>query len=90
MSSYPPSKVEAANRHHDLAVLFTEFSLRVPKVSLALFFNYNTLMGPAYRVLVDTNFIDFCIPNKLDLEKGMMDCLYAKCEFRITGFFNLM
>ncbi|XP_030933557.1 rRNA-processing protein FCF1-like isoform X2 [Quercus lobata] len=64
--------------------------IRRPKVSLALFFNYNTLMGPAYRVLVDTNFIDFCIPNKLDLEKGMMDCLYAKCEFRITGFFNLM
>ncbi|XP_030962228.1 rRNA-processing protein FCF1-like [Quercus lobata] len=61
-----------------------------PTVSLALFFNHNTLMGPAYRVLVDNNFINFCIPNKLDLEKGMMDCLYAKCEFRITGFFNLM
>ncbi|KAK4582718.1 hypothetical protein RGQ29_025770 [Quercus rubra] len=47
-------------------------------------------MGLPYWVLVDTNFINFSIQNKLDLEKGMMDCLYAKCEFRITGFFNLM
>ncbi|TVU02507.1 hypothetical protein EJB05_51992 [Eragrostis curvula] len=29
-------------------------------------------------VIVDTNFINFSIKNKLDLEKGMMDCLYAK------------
>ncbi|XP_050266182.1 uncharacterized protein LOC126709854 isoform X2 [Quercus robur] len=32
-----------------------------PKVSSALFFNYNTLMGLPYRVLVDTNFINFSI-----------------------------
>ncbi|PWZ04252.1 hypothetical protein Zm00014a_027295 [Zea mays] len=34
-------------------------------------------IGPPYRVIVDTNFINFSIQNKLDLEKGMMDCLYA-------------
>ncbi|KAF8379632.1 hypothetical protein HHK36_029074 [Tetracentron sinense] len=51
----------------------------VPNVSSALFFKHNTALGPPYRVLVDTNFINFSIQNKLDLEKAMMDCLYAKC-----------
>ncbi|KAA3475225.1 rRNA-processing protein FCF1-like protein [Gossypium australe] len=56
----------------------------VPTVSSALFFTHNTSLGPPYRVLVDTNFINFSIQNKLDLEKGMMDCLYAKCTPCIT------
>ncbi|XP_020524740.1 rRNA-processing protein FCF1 homolog [Amborella trichopoda] len=56
----------------------------VPYVSSALFFKYNTALGPPYRVLVDTNFINFSIQNKLDLEKRMMDCLYAKCTPCIT------
>ncbi|KAK9207283.1 hypothetical protein WN943_017568 [Citrus x changshan-huyou] len=56
----------------------------VPNVSSALFFTHNTALGPPYRVLVDTNFINFSIQNKLDLEKGMMDCLYAKCTPCIT------
>ncbi|KAG4385957.1 hypothetical protein AAZX31_12G180600 [Glycine max] len=56
----------------------------VPTHSSALFFQYNTALGPPYRVLVDTNFINFSIQNKLDLEKGMMDCLYAKCTPCIT------
>ncbi|EXC22884.1 hypothetical protein L484_007493 [Morus notabilis] len=56
----------------------------VPNVSSALFFKHNTALGPPYRVLVDTNFINFSIKNKLDLEKGMMDCLYAKCTPCIT------
>ncbi|KAL3572074.1 hypothetical protein D5086_025978 [Populus alba] len=41
-------------------------------------------LGPPYRVLVDTNFINFSIQNKLDLEKAMLDCLYAKCKPCIT------
>ncbi|KAJ8648752.1 hypothetical protein MRB53_001775 [Persea americana] len=56
----------------------------VPSVPSALFFKHNTALGPPYRVLVDTNFINFSIQNKLDLEKGMMDCLYAKCTPCIT------
>ncbi|KAL0426070.1 UNVERIFIED_CONTAM: rRNA-processing protein FCF1 [Sesamum radiatum] len=56
----------------------------VPQVSSALYFKHNTALGPPYRVLVDTNFINFSIQNKLDLEKGMMDCLYAKCTPCIT------
>ncbi|WKA05979.1 hypothetical protein VitviT2T_023908 [Vitis vinifera] len=59
-------------------------SRNVPYVPSALFFKYNTALGPPYRVLVDTNFINFSIQNKLDLEKGMMDCLYAKCTPCIT------
>ncbi|KHN36518.1 rRNA-processing protein FCF1 like [Glycine soja] len=36
----------------------------VPTHSSALFFQYNTALGPPYRVLVDTNFINFSIQNK--------------------------
>lgn len=35
------------------------------KVSSALFFRYNTQLGPPYQVLVDTNFINFSIKNKV-------------------------
>jgi hypothetical protein len=85
----------------------------VEKQSAALFFKYNTQLGPPYQVLVDTNFINFSIKNKasgsgrvglaalpapgaaarprpgpalpqIDLVKGMMDCLYAKCTPCIT------
>ena len=31
----------------------------------ALFFKYNTQLGPPYQVLVDTNFINFSIKNKV-------------------------
>jgi U3 small nucleolar RNA-associated protein 24 len=54
------------------------------KTPSALFFKYNTQLGPPYRVLIDTNFINFSIRNKIDLLKGMMDCLYAECTACIT------
>ena len=56
----------------------------VDKTPSALFFRYNTQLGPPYRVLIDTNFINFSIRNKIDLVKGMMDCLYAHCTPCIT------
>ena len=37
------------------------------KVSTALFFQYNAQLGPPYQVLVDTNFINFAIKNKVRL-----------------------
>lgn len=43
-----------------------------------MFFQHNTALGPPYRVLVDTNFINFSLQNKIELVQGMMDCLYAK------------
>ncbi|CAE7724700.1 FCF1, partial [Symbiodinium sp. KB8] len=42
------------------------------KHSASLFFAYNTQLGPPYHVLVDTNFINFAIKNKLDLVRAMM------------------
>jgi U3 small nucleolar RNA-associated protein 24 len=57
---------------------------RSTQAPTSLFFSHNAALGPPYRVLVDTNFINFSIKNKLDLCKGMMDCLYAKCTPCIT------
>jgi len=51
-----------------------------PQASSALFFKYNEQLGPPYHVLLDTNFINFAIKNKLDVIQSMMDCLYAKCQ----------
>lgn len=45
---------------------------------IRLFLSHNTDLGPPYRVLVDTNFINFSIQNKIELVQGMMDCLMAK------------
>ncbi|XP_046388271.1 rRNA-processing protein FCF1 homolog [Ischnura elegans] len=56
----------------------------VPQVSSALFFQYNTQLGPPYHVIVDTNFINFSIKYKLDIIQSMMDCLYAKSIPYIT------
>ncbi|CAK9293493.1 unnamed protein product [Gordionus sp. m RMFG-2023] len=55
----------------------------VPKSS-ALFFQYNTQLGPPYHILMDTNFINISLKNKLDIFKGLMDCLYAKVNCYIT------
>ncbi|KAJ1658014.1 rRNA-processing protein fcf1 [Dispira simplex] len=56
----------------------------IEQVASSLFFKYNTALGPPYHILVDTNFINFSIQNKLELVKSMMDCLYAKCIPCIT------
>lgn len=44
----------------------------------SMFFQHNSALGPPYRVIVDTNFINFSLQNKIELVQGMMDCLYAK------------
>lgn len=44
-----------------------------------LFFRYNEQLGPPYHIIIDTNFINFSIKNKLEIVSAMMDCLYAKC-----------
>lgn len=48
----------------------------------SMFFQHNSALGPPYRVLVDTNFINFSLQNKIELIQGMMDCLYAKSTSR--------
>lgn len=50
-----------------------------PQIASSLFLQHNTALAPPYRVLIDTNFINFSLQNKLELISGMMDCLYAKC-----------
>lgn len=57
---------------------------RVEQGNSSLFFKYNTALGPPYRILIDTNFINFSIQNKLDIFTSMMDCLLAKCIPIIT------
>lgn len=54
-----------------------------------MFFQYNAALGPPYHILVDTNFINFSIQNKLELVKSMMDCLYAKCKVYVLVAFIL-
>ena len=49
-----------------------------------MFFRFNSALIPPYQILVDTNFINFSIQNKLDLSKSLLDCLYAKCVVNIT------
>ena len=56
----------------------------VQRVSTALFFAANKNIRPPYKVLIDTNFINFSIQNKLDIFKSLMDCLLAKCDPCIT------
>lgn len=53
-------------------------------VPSSLFFSYNTSLGPPFHVLMDTNFINFSVVNKLDILKAMMDCLYAPCVACVT------
>lgn len=50
----------------------------VPLQSSAMYLSYNTALGPPYRVLMDTNFINFAMQNKIDIYQGMLDCLFAK------------
>mmetsp|Transcript_11424 Transcript_11424/g.16416 ORF Transcript_11424/g.16416 Transcript_11424/m.16416 type:complete len:197 (+) Transcript_11424:46-636(+) len=57
---------------------------QVEQAVSALWFQYNAQLGPPYHVLVDTNFINFSIRNKMDLIRSMMDCLLAKCTPCIT------
>jgi U3 small nucleolar RNA-associated protein 24 len=56
-----------------------ELTKHVPQVSSALFFKFNLAIKPPYQVLIDTNFINFSIQKKIDIVKGLMDCLMAKC-----------
>ena len=56
----------------------------VTQTSSALFFTHNSALGPPYHVLIDTNFINFSIQNKLDIMRSLMDCLYAKVVVCIT------
>lgn len=50
----------------------------------SMFFRFNPALGPPFRVLIDTNFINFSVTNKLDISKAMLDCLAAKVTVCVT------
>ena len=51
----------------------------IEQVASSLFFKHNTALVPPYRIILDTNFVNFSIQNKLEIMKSMMDCMYAEC-----------
>ncbi|GAA6001449.1 hypothetical protein JCM10207_006672 [Rhodosporidiobolus poonsookiae] len=51
---------------------------RVDAMPTSLFFAHNEALVPPYRVIIDTNFINLSLENRMDIVKGMMDVLYAK------------
>lgn len=50
-----------------------------------MFFMANEALGPPYRVLIDTNFLSHTVRGKLDLQKALMDLLFAKATPIITS-----
>lgn len=46
----------------------------------SLFLSHNEALVPPYRIIVDTNFINLSLENRMDMVKSMMDALYAKCK----------
>ena len=44
---------------------------QVNQVPSGMFFAHNTALGPPYHIIVDTNFINFSIRNKIDIMQGM-------------------
>ncbi|CAG8667921.1 12588_t:CDS:2, partial [Cetraspora pellucida] len=77
-------KAKKTRRFAEVKRLLNPNDSRLPQVASSLFFKHNTALGPPYQILVDTNFINFSIQNKLELVQAMMDCLYAKCIPCIT------
>eukprot|EP01089_Gocevia_fonbrunei_P009772 TRINITY_DN22179_c0_g1_i1.p1 TRINITY_DN22179_c0_g1~~TRINITY_DN22179_c0_g1_i1.p1 ORF type:complete len:203 (-),score=34.49 TRINITY_DN22179_c0_g1_i1:32-640(-) len=73
-------KKEEDDKKREQTKMFENQVVRhVPRVSSALFFSHNQSLGPPFHILLDTNFINFALQNKLEIVSAMMDCLYAKC-----------
>lgn len=47
-------------------------------------FRINYVFTPPYNVLIDTNFINFCIKRKLDLRTELLNCLLSNTELLVT------
>ncbi|PWN99118.1 Fcf1-domain-containing protein [Tilletiopsis washingtonensis] len=78
-------KANAVQQAAKKAELEKKETKRVTTAASSLFFAHNEALGPPYRVLVDTNFINFSLQNKIELVQGMMDCLYAESIPCITS-----
>lgn len=51
---------------------------------VSMFFQYNPNLGPPFRILLDTNFINFSVRNKLDIGHSVLDCLAAPTTIYVT------
>ncbi|RHY25564.1 hypothetical protein DYB32_008232, partial [Aphanomyces invadans] len=76
--------VQVAVAKKELKKKEKEAPRQIDQIPSNLFFKYNADLGPPYNILVDTNFINFSIKNKLEVVSAMMDCLLAKCIPCIT------
>nr|XP_027200370.1 rRNA-processing protein FCF1-like [Dermatophagoides pteronyssinus] len=56
----------------------------IEEIPLSMFLKANLALGPPFRILLDTNFINFSIQHKIDLFQGLMDCFLAKCIPYVT------
>lgn len=74
--------VKKENKREKAAKKVQQSNVKLP--SSTLFFNYNQSLGPPYQIICDTNFINFSIKNKLDVKRGLMDCLLAKTTPYVT------
>lgn len=60
-----PGEKDAAGKQRRKQKNDPEAVRHVDKTPSALFFRHNSQLGPPYQVLVDTNFINFSIKNKV-------------------------
>lgn len=56
----------------------------IPQVPSSLFFEHNKALGPPYHILLDTNFINKTLQNKLDIMSASVECLFGICHLYIT------
>ncbi|KAM0681897.1 rRNA-processing protein fcf1 [Mitosporidium daphniae] len=56
----------------------------VARPNASFFFEHNKALGPPYHVIVDTNFINKSIQMKIEIVRGVMDCLFSRCFLYIT------
>lgn len=52
--------------------------------SSSMFFRFNHSLGPPFKLLIDTNFINFSVTNKLDVIEAAVNCLCAPVTVYIT------
>ncbi|GAM89208.1 hypothetical protein ANO11243_072450 [Dothideomycetidae sp. 11243] len=57
----------------------------IPQMPTSLFFQHNTALQPPYSILIDTNFLSLTVHHKLELQKTLMDLLYASVRPIITS-----
>jgi hypothetical protein len=59
-----PEGAAAGKKKKEKKTINGDIVRHVQQANSALYFQYNTQLGPPYQVLVDTNFINFSIQNK--------------------------